>query len=54
MPTHVIETPCHPQANLPTNKAHTSKNSLKLIATLMAANPDKELEFKNRDLFAGQ
>jgi len=54
MPTHVIETPCHPQANLPTNKVCTSKNGSKLIATLIAANPDKELEFKNRDLFAGQ
>ena len=54
MPTHVIKTPCHPQANLPTNKVCTSKNGSKLIATLIAANPDKELEFKNRDLFAGQ
>ena len=37
MPTHVIETPCHPQANLPPNKACTSKNGSKLIATRFTA-----------------
>ena len=37
MPTHVIETPCHPQANLPPNKACTSKSGSKLIATRLTA-----------------
>ena len=32
MPTHVIETPCHPQPNLPTDKACTSETSSKWTA----------------------
>ena len=51
---HVIEAPCHPQADIPTDKARTSEISSKWTASLMGTNPDKEVELKNEDLFAGQ
>ena len=54
MPFHIIGAPCHPQANLPKDKACTSETSSKRTATLMGTNPDKEEEFKSKDLFAGQ